>query len=438
MTIIVKDRYNKKIIYQIEVRKEKDKLTGNGIVKDFRTGELLLVNFDTNNVISNDILKDIPQYKDKEEFEMCKKSKKCKKNEFILDPTKEIQCNNIIDIKKEILNFDNYLKDIEKLKEKLYKKITEKKIEYFGIKDQKYSGECWVHSLVLLLCYAEARKYGRKLENFEGIYDLITKHFGCGGKTYKEKEEIMHFCKIFPDDENFNKEKYLNNNFNKYIPNFGLHYKKLDPNNELEINNYIKRGIKCLLSFGLNNLEWENFCKYFSEESIKPEEKNLTLEILEKDTKNPSETSRHAVILTDIDEEGNYICVNSWGKEWGNKGIFKAQKECLKQPVIYAIYFYEKDLTENERNAWIKLNDDIQKYLNEMSFILCPICKRSAEIDRFEIVDRCKLQCPYKSKCVFDVCSDENKNLEFIVEQLLSYDLNTNMSPEMKFDFGFG
>ena len=233
VTIIVKDRYNKKIIYQIEVRKEKDKLLGNGIVKDFRTGELFLVNFDTNNIISNDILKDIPQYKDKEEFEMCKKSKKCKKNEFILDPTKEIQCNNIIDIKKEILNFDKYLKDIEALNQKLYKKITEKKIEYFGIKDQKYSGECWVHSLVLLLCYAEARKYGRKLENFEEIYKLITNHFGCGGKTNEEIEEIMHFCKIFPDDENFNKEKYLNNNFNKDIPNFGLHYKKLEPNNDL-------------------------------------------------------------------------------------------------------------------------------------------------------------------------------------------------------------
>ena len=51
---------------------------------------------------------------------MCKKSKKYKKNEFILDPTKEIQCNNIIDIKKEILNFDKYLKDIEALKQKQY------------------------------------------------------------------------------------------------------------------------------------------------------------------------------------------------------------------------------------------------------------------------------------------------------------------------------
>ena len=273
VTIIVKDRYNKKIIYQMEVRKENDKLIGNGIVKDFRTGELFLVNFDTNNIISNDILKDIPQYKDKEEFQMCKKSKKCKKNEFILDPTKEIQCNNIIDIKKENLNFDKYLKVFEALKQKLYKKITEKKIEYLGIKDQKFLGECWAHSLVLLLYYAEARKYGRKLENFEEIYKLIKNHFGCGGKPNEEREEIMHFCKIFPDDENFNKEKYLNNDYNKDIPNFGLHYKRLDPKDELEINNYIKKGIKCLLSFGLNNLEWDNFCNYFGDETIKSEEK---------------------------------------------------------------------------------------------------------------------------------------------------------------------
>ena len=121
------------------------------------------------------------------------------------------------------------------------------------------------------------------MENFEEIYKLITNHFGCGGKTNEGREEIMQFCKIFPDDENFNKEKYLNNDYNKDIPNFGLHYKRLDPNDELEINNYIKKGIKCLLSFGLNNLEWDNFCKYFRDESIKPEEKNLTLEILEKD-----------------------------------------------------------------------------------------------------------------------------------------------------------
>ena len=95
--------------------------------------------------------------------------------------------------------------------------------------------------------------------------------------------------------------------------------------------------------------------------------------------------------------------MNSWGTEWGNKGTFKAQKDCLKQPVIYSIYFYVKDLIENEKIAWNKLNEDKPKYLKEMSSIRRPICKRSAEIDRFEIVERYKLKCPYKSKCEFDI-----------------------------------
>ena len=30
--------------------------------------------------------------------------------------------------------------------------------------------------------------------------------------------------------------------------------------------------------------------------------------------------------------------------------------------MIYAIYFYVKDLTENEKIAWNKLNEDIPKY----------------------------------------------------------------------------
>lgn len=38
---------------------------------------------------------------------------------------------------------------------------------------------------------ANARKYGRKLENFQKIYDDITKKYGKGGKTVEEIEVIM-------------------------------------------------------------------------------------------------------------------------------------------------------------------------------------------------------------------------------------------------------
>ena len=42
-----------------------------------------------------------------------------------------------------------------------------------GIKDQKFSGECWAYSLSQLICMANARKYGRPLEKFEEVYKNI-------------------------------------------------------------------------------------------------------------------------------------------------------------------------------------------------------------------------------------------------------------------------
>lgn len=89
----------------------KDKLTGNAIVKDHREDELLLVNFDTNKIISNDIFADIPKFQDKEEFNMYRNNNISNKYELIKDPTKEIENKTInpINIKQDILNFDKYI-----------------------------------------------------------------------------------------------------------------------------------------------------------------------------------------------------------------------------------------------------------------------------------------------------------------------------------------
>ena len=129
---------------------------------------------------------------------------------------------------------------------------------------------------------ANARKYGRKLEDFEEIYNRITRKYGKEGKTCDEKEIIM----------------------NDILPNYVLEYEKV--NEEQDLKQYWKKGIKCLASFGLNNKEWENFTNYFK--GYISEEKILTKEILEKpiaNVENPEEISRHDVVLKDIDEEGN-------------------------------------------------------------------------------------------------------------------------------------
>ena len=72
------------------------------------------------------------------------------------------------------------------------------------------------------------------------------------------------------------------------------------------------------------------------------------------------------------------------GKQWANNGAFKIKKECLKNNAFFAIYFFEEDLSQDEINGWIKLKENIKKYLQEMKYIRCPICKRSTIIDLFE------------------------------------------------------
>ena len=95
-----------------------------------------------------------------------------------------------------------------------------------GIKDQKFSGECWAYSLSQLICIANARKYGRPLEKFEEVYKNIITPLGKAGKTNKEMEKIMK----------------------DILPEYGLKFEKIDKNN---LKDYLKRGIKCLATFDL-------------------------------------------------------------------------------------------------------------------------------------------------------------------------------------------
>jgi hypothetical protein len=334
--IIIKDANLKNILYEINAKlSEKKELKGIGIVNDLRKGDMLMVNFDTGNVIANDFLSVIPSFRDKDEYNMYKNNL-----------TKSLDGKTKY-IKDEILNIDEIIKNEKKIQilaEKLNKKIVEKKIQNIGVKNQKYSGECWVYSLSLIICIANARKYGRKLENFDSVYNSIIKKYFKQGKTNEEIETIME----------------------EILPNYGLSYEQVD--NDIEIKKYMNKGVNCLVTFDLNNLEWYNFCDYFKDKSIKQEEKLLTLGILEKKKKieNPDEISGHSVILYNIDKSGNYILINSWGKEWANEGTFKTKKQCLKNGIFYAIYYDDDLLTQEEKNAWIKFKNNITKSLIEM------------------------------------------------------------------------
>lgn len=112
VTILVKDIENKSIIYEINVKMSKQNiLEGNGFVKDFRTGEILWVNFDNYNIISNNPLDELPLYLDREEFNLNKKRLYEDNNP---DKRNHIK-NNILKINKIINNEE----EIEQLAKKI-------------------------------------------------------------------------------------------------------------------------------------------------------------------------------------------------------------------------------------------------------------------------------------------------------------------------------
>ena len=75
--------------------------------------------------------------------------------------------------------------------------------------------------------------------------------------------------------------------------------------------------------------------------------------------------------------------------------------------------------------------------LENMKSIRCPKCKRSAHIDQYEVIGgrNNKLRCPFSSKCEFEINYD-NDNYDFILEQLLTYDLFLEKDVNKKFDLG--
>ena len=211
------------------------------------------------------------------------------------------------------------------------------------------------------------------------------------------------------------------------------------------MNEYLRCGIKFYFTFNLNNKEWDNFDDYFNDKSIKQELKALTKEILQrpnkKEVKDPDEVIGHAVILTDIDEEDNFLLLNSWGESWGNKGYFKAKKDCFKEFSIYAIYFTEKLLKEEEKKAWNKFKIsikqtllDLKKKINNKYCIICPKCKNTAPICEYEATLLNYFICPSPDDmCIFSI----EKDYSFIAELLFDNDKNKVNKNKNKFDFDF-
>ena len=139
--------------------------------------------------------------------------------------------------------------------------------------------------------------------------------------------------------------------------------------------------------------------------------------------------------------------MNSWGIRWGDKGTFKAKKDCFRNCTIYTVYFTNELLTEEEVKAWTKLKKDIKVLLleikkeekynmkkNKKLIIKCPICKKSAPIKGYKATTLEQFICPFESRWIFNITYDY---FPFIAEQIYENERKKANNKKNRLDFDF-
>ena len=292
--ILVKDINNINIIYEINanISKEKD-LEGIGYVKDYRTKEILLVNFNNKKIISSHIFDDISKFMIKNVFNIYD-------NNYELNNKKM----NKNDVKQKLLNYD-------------------KKKEYNKIKSFDTDLESLIKTLSFTIYMAFERKNKDIFKDPNTIYKSIIQRYR---NNFMENIAIEQIVKDI-------------------LKNFSLTYKKVNDENNLK--RYLKNRINCLIFFAISNKEWNNYIKYSKEHKLENMSKKEILEPTNNNIENPNNIEGHIVILSDIDKEGNYT-FKLYEKEYKNIGVFKVKKDCLKNHSFFVIHFFEELLTEKK------------------------------------------------------------------------------------------
>ena len=200
--ITVKDIESQKTYYEINANLSNEhKLDGNGFVRDYKTGSLYFVNFNTNNIITNDL-----------------NNLQLQNKNFTFKEKYENTIEDILKNENEIEKMAN-IRNIEDMEEKINRLNTQynSKLNFS------------VYMLSGIIYMSNSRKYGRDIEYFENIYRDIILNLKNLNQT--DIDSVM---------------KYI-------LPNYALNFQKVENKNNLK--DFIKRGIKCLAFFNENQFK---------------------------------------------------------------------------------------------------------------------------------------------------------------------------------------
>lgn len=244
--------------------------------------------------------------------------------------------------------------------------------------DQLNSGTCYAHAAAAVLHMSLVRIYNR-----EGGCPTIP--------------EIRHrILQAFPPgDGGHNSVEVLEEATKWYRP---LRFKEVDEDGARQA---VLHRRPVLARFRLSHTGWDAFANYFDRDS---DTRNSTLSqadmqphVLSHEPNDAEDGGGHAVVLFRCDPN-SLTFLNSWGSNWGQNGTFAIEnaqtlrlstKADWGQMSFYDVFWYEKDLTTKERQAYQERVDEkvrsrAQQHpsLLELDFE-CPLCKKIAPLADF-------------------------------------------------------
>jgi hypothetical protein len=186
-------------------------------------------------------------------------------------------------------------------------------------------GTCYAHATATVIRAAESRIFGRRVEEHNAMVKRIIDQHGSNGGN----ETIV---------------------FEEECPPRKLRYKSLNIQGAEE---GIRIGRPVYMAFLLTHEQWQQFLSFFT---INPNGV-LTSDIISPASWRSSlfDSEGHAVVIVG-QEADSWKIKNSWGSNWAEGGFFKVKKDALAGYTTryYDVFFYESDLTEADRMAYLR------------------------------------------------------------------------------------